>query len=129
MRAGIALSWTVPRGTWQSCMFAEGEGPMGTMMAGAVERMVRPEVGSPSRSDDLVRVAGLGALLLMVAACSPQADSSHNNGSGATEASQRTAATSAPARTGFADVDGGRIASQVYGDRGSGKTPLRVRHG
>ncbi|HEY0630143.1 MAG TPA: alpha/beta hydrolase [Sphingomicrobium sp.] len=76
-----------------------------------------------------MRVAGLGALLMMVAACSPQTDSSHNNGSGANEASQRTAANSAPARTGFADVEGGRIAYQVYGDLGSGKTPLLVIHG
>lgn len=41
----------------------------------------------------------------------------------------RRADAPAPSRSGFADVDGARIAYQVHGDLASGKTPLVVLHG
>lgn len=47
----------------------------------------------------------------------------------ATAAANESAAQSTPTRTGYADVEGGRIAYQVYGDLNSGKTPLLVLHG
>ncbi len=47
----------------------------------------------------------------------------------ANETPGQTSTLSTPTRTGYADVVGGRIAYQVYGDLSSGKTPLLVLHG
>jgi len=60
------------------------------------------------------RVLAAAAVALALAGDMPSADSS-----------QAPAAT----RAGYADVEGGRIAYQVYGDLNSGKTPLLVLHG
>jgi pimeloyl-ACP methyl ester carboxylesterase len=57
-------------------------------------------------------------------ACSPAAQTPAANG-GDSETSPSVSAT----RTGFAAVEGGRIAYQVHGDLASGKTPLLVLHG
>ena len=56
---------------------------------------------------------------------------SPNSVQGSAAAANETAgqATARSARTGYADVDGGRIDYQVHGDLNSGKTPLLVLHG
>jgi pimeloyl-ACP methyl ester carboxylesterase len=64
-------------------------------------------------------IAGLAAL----SGCEVQ-----NSGKADAPASKAEEAP-APSRTGFADVDGVRIAYQVHGDLGSGKTPLVILHG
>src|ERR1044071_4193434 len=57
-------------------------------------------------------------------ACSPKAETQPGSGDDRETAPSRTAT-----RTGFAPVEGGRIAYQVYGDLASGKSPLLVLHG
>lgn len=69
----------------------------------------------------LTRVALLGASLLAFAACSPPTAQQ----SGASEQS----AHATPSSSGYADVEGGRVYYQVFGDLNSGQTPLLVLHG
>ena len=57
-------------------------------------------------------------------ACSPPAETRPGGG-----ADRETAPSLAATRPGFAPVEGGHIAYQVYGDLASGKTPLLVLHG
>ncbi len=57
------------------------------------------------------------------------ADSTQGSAASASETAGQTTAPLPPTRTGYADVEGGRIFYQVYGDLNSGKTPLLVLHG
>jgi pimeloyl-ACP methyl ester carboxylesterase len=69
---------------------------------------------------------GLLVSILTLAACDAPTQASDPR---AASAPAQSPARAAPAKDGFADVDGGRIHYQVYGDLASGKTPLLVLHG
>jgi pimeloyl-ACP methyl ester carboxylesterase len=101
---------------------------MREIIAGILGAMLRSETDRSSMFPHLTRVTLLGASLIAIAAYSPASERSQNGAPITNETAGRTAAA-APARTGFADVEGGRIAYQVYGDLNSGKTPLLVLHG
>jgi pimeloyl-ACP methyl ester carboxylesterase len=73
----------------------------------------------------IVSIVGL-ALPLALAPCVAQAKTS---GEQPAQSASTSPARAAPAKTGYADVEGGRIHYQVYGDLASGKTPLLVLHG
>ncbi len=82
-----------------------------------------------SKVPHLACVAVLSASLMAFAACSPATEPSQSQASVANETAGQATARSTPTRTGYADVEGGRIHYQVYGDLNSGKTPLLVLHG
>lgn len=65
----------------------------------------------------------LGALTLILTGCNTPSNADRTAAPAASEQSW-----SAP-RSGFAEVEGARIAYQVYGDLKSGRTPLLVLHG
>ena len=71
------------------------------------------------------------ALTIPLAIASCERSSERNVQDPATIANHNTgqAAVSPPARTGTAQVEGGRIAYQIHGDLNSSKTPLLVLHG
>jgi hypothetical protein len=76
------------------------------------------------------RMLAAAAVPLALAGCEANSeDSAEGSAATAKEAAGQTAAHSTPTRTGYADVEGGRINYQVYGDLNSGKTPLLVLHG
>jgi pimeloyl-ACP methyl ester carboxylesterase len=70
------------------------------------------------------------AAALALAGCDMRsADSSHAPAAPGNEAAREAPAPSQPTRTGYANVEGGRIYYQVHADLNSGKTPLLVLHG
>jgi pimeloyl-ACP methyl ester carboxylesterase len=89
----------------------------------------RSKIHMFSKFEHFVRLALLSAAAMAIAACSRAPEPSQSQASVANETANRTSAPSAPTRTGYADVDGGRIAYQVYGDLNPGRTPLLVLHG
>jgi pimeloyl-ACP methyl ester carboxylesterase len=70
-------------------------------------------------------IACLSATLAMIG-CDDRSDA--NTQQSAQNAS-KAAARATPAKTGFAEANGARIAYQLYGDLASGKIPLIVLHG
>lgn len=73
-------------------------------------------------------------LLLTLGGCNADSANSKRDSAQATatpsvDTAAKSSAHSAPTRTGYADVEGGRIYYQVYGDLNSRKTPLLVLHG
>jgi pimeloyl-ACP methyl ester carboxylesterase len=68
------------------------------------------------------------AIPLALAGCDAGSGNSRQ-GAAANETAGQTTARSTPTRTGYANVEGGRIYYQVHGDLNSGKTPLLVLHG
>jgi pimeloyl-ACP methyl ester carboxylesterase len=70
------------------------------------------------------------AIPLALAGCDGgSANSTQRPAAAANETAGQTTARSTPTRTGFANVEGGRIYYQVYGDLNTGRTPLLVLHG
>jgi pimeloyl-ACP methyl ester carboxylesterase len=70
------------------------------------------------------------AIPLALAGCDGgSANSTQRRAAAANETAGQTTARSTPTRTGYANVEGGRIYYQVHGDLNSGKTPLLVLHG
>lgn len=72
--------------------------------------------------------------LLTLAACNTGAantsrDSARESGMTSTDTPNSSAAYSKPTSDGYANVEGGRVHYQVYGDLTSGKTPLLMLHG
>ncbi|WP_206185265.1 alpha/beta fold hydrolase [Sphingosinicella sp. CPCC 101087] len=75
------------------------------------------------------RILAAVTISLTLAGCEAGSQNlAQNSVAGANETSGQTRALS-PTRTGYAEVEGGRIHYQVYGDLDSGKTPLLVLHG
>jgi pimeloyl-ACP methyl ester carboxylesterase len=66
------------------------------------------------------------AMALAIAACD---SGSGNKAHGSAMATNDSSGQMKPARTGYANVAGGRIYYQVFGDLNSGETPLLVLHG
>jgi pimeloyl-ACP methyl ester carboxylesterase len=75
------------------------------------------------------RVLATTPFLLALAGCDAGSPSSAQKSAAGNEATAQAAASSAPMRTGYAEVEGGRVSYQVHGDLNSGKTPLVVLHG
>jgi pimeloyl-ACP methyl ester carboxylesterase len=98
-------------------------------IVGALGTMLRSETDMSSKLPHLVRLAVLSASLIVFAACSPATEPPQSQARVANETAGRTNAPSAPTSTGYADVEGGRIAYQIYGDLNAGRTPLLVLHG
>ncbi len=74
----------------------------------------------------------LAAAVIPLALVGCDGGSAHSTQGSATAANRtagQTIARSTPTRSSYADVEGGRIHYQVYGDLTSGKTPLLVLHG
>jgi pimeloyl-ACP methyl ester carboxylesterase len=74
-------------------------------------------------------VAGVAAALALAGCDKRSADRSPAPAAPGNEAAREAPAPSQPTRTGYANVEGGRISYQVHGDLNSGKTPLLVLHG
>jgi len=78
----------------------------------------------------LRRMLLAAAIPLALAGCDGgSANSTQRPAAAANETAGQTTARSTPTRTGYANVEGGRIYYQVHGDLNSGKTPLLVLHG
>ncbi len=76
------------------------------------------------------RMLAAAAIPLALAGCDAgPKNSAQGPTAAANETAGQTTARSTPTRTGYADVEGGRIYYQVHGDLNSGKTPLLVLHG
>lgn len=76
------------------------------------------------------RMLAAAAIPLALAGCDGgSANSTQGPTATANETAGQTTARSTPTRTGYANVEGGRIHYQVHGDLNSGKTPLLVLHG
>lgn len=70
------------------------------------------------------------AIPLALAGCdADSANCRQNPAAPANQTAGQTTARLTPTRTGYANVEGGRIYYQVYGDLNSGKKPLLVLHG
>jgi pimeloyl-ACP methyl ester carboxylesterase len=70
------------------------------------------------------------AIPLALAGCDGgSANSTQGPAAAANDTAAQTTAPATPTSTGYANVEGGRIHYQVYGDLNSGKTPLLVLHG
>jgi pimeloyl-ACP methyl ester carboxylesterase len=76
------------------------------------------------------RMLAAAAIPLALAGCDGgSANSKQGPAAAANETAGQTTAPSTPTRTGYANVEGGRIYYQVHGDLNSRKTPLLVLHG
>ena len=83
---------------------------------------------TPAKTFRLMLAAA--AIPLVLAGCDAgPANEAQGSAAAANETAGQAAARSTPARTGYADVEGGRIAYQVHGALDSGRTPLLVLHG
>jgi pimeloyl-ACP methyl ester carboxylesterase len=80
-----------------------------------------------TRSDTKGSVGiGVVALTFALAACDAKPKAPERQPA---QPASDSAAHASPAKSGYADVDGGRVFYQVYGDLASGKTPLLILHG
>jgi len=83
-----------------------------------------------TRANAFRRMLAAAAIPLALAGCDGgSGNSTQSPAAAANEAAVQTTARSAPPRTGYANVEGGRIYYQVHGDLNLGKTPLLVLHG
>jgi pimeloyl-ACP methyl ester carboxylesterase len=76
------------------------------------------------------RMLAAAAIPLTLASCDAgSTKSTQGPAAAANQTAGQTTARSTPRRTGYADVEGGRIYYQVHGDLNSGLKPLLVLHG
>lgn len=80
--------------------------------------------GAPRRA-----LAAATAALVLASFGVSSASASQASATPGKEAAGQVPAQGQPTRSGYADVEGGRIHYQVYGDLAAGKTPLVVLHG
>jgi len=67
--------------------------------------------------------------MLLLVACDGRSEAPQGTIAQGNETSRGSPDHSQPTRSGYADVEGGRVYYQVYGELGSGRTPLLVLHG
>jgi pimeloyl-ACP methyl ester carboxylesterase len=87
------------------------------------------EADMPTKFQQFMHVAVLNASLAALIACSPPAEQPQGQASSGNDSAGQQTERSAPTRSGYANVEGGRIYYQIRGDLSSGKTPLLVLHG